>query len=453
MPRLRKTVRGEHNLFKYENAYEDLEKGLSLRIAAKRHGLCHMSLSRYKQKRKKASEENSTAVSTMGYAAHNKVFTDSQEKILSNYLLRSCDIYFGLSSREIRKLAFEMAVVYNLERPSKWDENKSAGIYWFKSFMLRNPELSVRTAQGESLSRATSFNRINVDAFYDNLKSIMDRHDFEAKNIYNFDELGVTTIQKQDRVVARRGSEQIGSITSEKGTLVTLAFTVNAVGNVLPPMFVFPRVRFRDHFIKDAPLGSVGVANTSGWMQDDNFLEFLKHFQKHTHASKENKVLLVLDNHSSHIHINCLEYSKENGIVLLSFPPHCSHKLEPLESSCFGPLKKAINSSCDAWLRNNPGKTMKIQNIPSIIATSMPQAFTSGNIRDGFQKTGIFPMNRNIFTDLDFAPSFVTYRQNPNNDNLENNDNNRQDMGNIANGLEIIIENKQPEIVEPEAEI
>ncbi|KAK2578344.1 hypothetical protein KPH14_005571 [Odynerus spinipes] len=291
----------------------------------------------------------------MGYAPHNKVFNNEQEQKLSKYLKRCAEIYFGLFKKEVRKLAFELTVKYDLKRPATWIENKMAGEEWFRSFMKRNPELSVRASQATSLSRATSFNKTNVTAFYDNLQTVMDRHKFESQDIYNVDETGVTTVQKPDRFVARRGTRQVGALTSaERGTLVTLAFVANALGNVIPPFFVFPRVRYQDHFIRDAPIGSVGAGNPSGWMQDDIFIVFLKHFKKHVNTSPAHRVLLVFDNHSSHIHINSLDFCKENGTVLLSFPPHCSHKLQPLDRSVYGPFKKAINTTCDAWMRTNP---------------------------------------------------------------------------------------------------
>ena len=42
----------------------------------------------------------------------------------------------------------------------------------------------------------------------------------------------------------------------------------------------------------------------------------------------------------------------------------------------------------------------------------MPLALTQANIQAGFIKTGIYPYNRNLFEEIDFAPSFVTDRPN-----------------------------------------
>lgn len=134
-------------------------------------------------------------------------------------------------------------------------------------------------------------------------------------DIWNVDETGVTTVQAPSRVVARRGVKQVGAMTSgERGQLVSIACAVQAQGNATPPFFVFPRKNFRRHFVNGGPPGSYGSANKSGWMQEDDFLLFLCHFVKHTRVTLERKVLLLLDNHSSHISVRAVDFCKGQGI-------------------------------------------------------------------------------------------------------------------------------------------
>ena len=164
---------------------------------------------------------------------------------------------------------------------------------------------------------------------------------------------GVTTVQVPDRVVAQMGQKQVGSVTSaERGTLVTVALAGNAQGDLVPPFFIFPRKRFKDHFLRGGPVGCAGSGNPTGWMKEPDFLLYLAHFTSHTRVSKESKLLLLLDNHPSHLSIAAIDYCRANGIVLLSFPPHCTHRLQPMDISVFGPLKGYVNSAADRWMRS-----------------------------------------------------------------------------------------------------
>lgn len=245
----------------------------------------------------------------------------------------------------------------------------------------------------------------------------MRRYKFQPHQIYNVDETGVTTVQKPDKVIAPRGSKQVGQITSaERGTLVTVCCAVNAVGNTVPPFFVFPRIYFKEHMLIGAPSGSKGTAHPSGWMTGENFLEFLKHFVSHVKCSLDAPVLLVLDNHDSHVSIISIEYAKLHGIIMLTFPPHCSHKLQPLDRSVYGPLKKFYNTACDSWMLQNPGKCLTIYDIAGRVGQAFPQATTPVNIQSGFRVSGIWPLNRNIFTEDEFLSSSVTDRPFPNNE-------------------------------------
>ncbi|KAJ8273773.1 hypothetical protein GJAV_G00105360, partial [Gymnothorax javanicus] len=289
-----------------------------------------------------------------------------------------------------------------------------AGKDWLTSFLERNKTLSIRQPQATSMSRSTSFNKTNVTAFFKNLKTVLTRYNFEAKDIWNMDETGTTTVQVPDKIIATKGQRQVGAVTSgERGTLVTVAFAANAQGNFVPPYFIFPRKKFHDHFIWDGPPGSTGSANGSGWMQETDFLAFLQHFARHTHVTPESMLLLLLDNHASHLSVVAIDFCKSHGIVLLSFPPHCSHRLQPLDRSVFGPLKLYINSAADNWMRMNPGRTLTIYNIPSLVAKALPQAATASSISSGFECTGIWPLNPDIFSETDFAPAFVTDRPAP----------------------------------------
>ncbi|XP_045778799.1 uncharacterized protein LOC123876536 [Maniola jurtina] len=286
-----------------------------------------------------------------------------------------------------------------------------AGEVWLRSFMKRHPVLSLRLPQPTSIARATSFNRTNVKLFFQNYTAVVDKHKLQGKDIWNVDESGITTVQRPDRVIARRGQKQVSAMTSaERGTLVTIALAGNALGNHIPPMFIFPRKRFNDHFIRDGPTGSIGTANGSGWMQEEDFYTFLNFFKDQIRPSKENKALLLLDNHASHTAIKNIEFCKENGIILLTFPPHCTHKLQPMDRAVFGPVKKAVNTACDNWMRSNPGKVMSIYDIPGIVKTSFDIAVTPRNISSGFIHTGLWPVNTEIFQETDYLPSQITDR-------------------------------------------
>lgn len=123
--------------------------------------------------------------------------------------------------------------------------------------------------------------------------------------------------------------------------------------------------------------------------------------------------LMILDNHDSHLSLEALDFAKANGIVMVTIPPHCSHKVQPLDCAVFGPFKRHYNTAVKSWMLDNPGKPLTIYNIPQLVASAFPNAMTISNILSGFRVTGIYPHDPNVHSKEDFAPSLVTDRPNP----------------------------------------
>ena len=200
-------------------------------------------------------ERRTSANISVGYV--HQVFSDEQE--LAKYFHHAAEIYFGLCAVEVRVLAYQCAKHFNITMAPSWVEREQAGTDWFTGFLKRHANLSIRTPEATSIGRASAFNRTNVDIFFHKLGPVLDRHMFEAKDIWNVDETRVTTVQKPRKVAASAGVKQVGSfVSSERGELVTVCVAVSAGGQAIPPFFVFLRVKFSDHFLRGAPTGSKG---------------------------------------------------------------------------------------------------------------------------------------------------------------------------------------------------
>ena len=126
--------------------------------------------------------------------------------------------------------------------------------------------------------------------------------------------------------------------------------------------------------------GTIWAANPSGWMNAEIFESWLDHFIKHSHSAKDNPTLLIINNHVSHVLLAVIAKAKENGVVLLTFPPHTSHTLQPLDITVYGPLKKYFHTACNDWMLSNPGKLITIYEVAQCLSKSYPRALKPENI-------------------------------------------------------------------------
>lgn len=201
----------------------------------------------------------------------------------------------------------------------------------------------------------------------------------------------------------------MGQISSgERGELVTFVGIINALGNTIPPVYVVPRLREpKQYIITNAQSLSLVLGNKTGLMTKELFMDVLKHIIKHTNCSTENRILLLLDNHRSHTSYEAIKLCKDSGISVLSFPPHSSHRMQPLDIGVFGPFKTAAAIAFNDWLLSHPGDIITIRQIGELTHKAYIRSFTMSNIISSFQKPGIWPVNRLAFSEDDFAPSSI----------------------------------------------
>ena len=167
-----------------------------------------MTLKRFITKKQNNPSDN------IGYAnckTSNMIFSPSMEADLADHIKNLGRRYHGLSKDKCRKLAYEFAVKNGIKISQKWsDEEKASQDFWL-GFRHRN-NLTIRAPEATSIARASAFNAHTVRAFFDNLGDVLDRNHFEAKDIFNVDETGCTTVQKPRNVVSEKGVKQVGAI-------------------------------------------------------------------------------------------------------------------------------------------------------------------------------------------------------------------------------------------------
>ena len=68
----------------------------------------------------------------------------------------------------------------------------------------------------------------------------------------------------------------------------------------------------------------------------------VKDFDAQTRDKAEGRTrVLLLDGHSSHYTPELLEYARDQNIMILGYPPHCTHALQGLDVVCFARMKEA----------------------------------------------------------------------------------------------------------------
>lgn len=172
---------------------------------------------------------------------YRPVFTKEEEVELADHCRLMEKLFFGMTLRILRSVAYQFAE----EKKIKHGFSKTArlaGKDWARKFM-RNHGLSLRTPVKTSVARMMGFNQSQVALFFENLSNLKSKYQFSARQIFNVDETGLSTVPNRlPKVVSEKGKRLVSKVVSaERGELTTVIACINAAGEYVPPGIVFKR--------------------------------------------------------------------------------------------------------------------------------------------------------------------------------------------------------------------
>ena len=249
------------------------------------------------------------------------------------------------------------------------------------------------------------FTKENVDNFFDVYEVEMAKIKFNPTRLFNVDETGITIVQhKTSQVIGRKGKRQVATLSSaERGHLITVVTCMSASGQHMPPKIIWPRKNMKKELMNGTPPGCTYSCHESGWIQTESFTEWFMEFIKWACPTEENPAILVLDGHYSHTrNLEVILEARKSFVSIVCLPPHCTHRMQPLDKSFMSPFKTYYAQSIEQWLKHNPGRRVTIYQIGEIFGQAFLKAATYQTAVNGFRATGLFPVNRNYFNEADF---------------------------------------------------
>ena len=323
-----------------------------------------------------------------------QLLTNKQELVLVNEIKRLCDWCLPPTPAIVTLWASRIC-------------SKEPGKNWAAGFKARHKDiLDCRYLNTIDLARHKADSKASYSQYFTILRQKMEQYSIQPQNCYNMDEKGflIGHLQKEQRIFPKALMQQkrlLGTGQDGSREWITLIATICADGSSLPPALIYKAVSgdLQDSWFQDYDPQEHAcwfASSPNGWTSDKLGLSWLQSlFHKQTlNKAKRDWRLLILDGHGSHCTLSFLEWCRSNRILVAIFPPHSTHRLQPLDVSLFTPLASYYSQSLDAHSRLSQGlASVTKRDFFKNFYSAFDKAFTEANIRSGWLKTGIEPFD------------------------------------------------------------
>lgn len=332
-----------------------------------------------------------------------------QENELCRRIFRLAEVGMPLTPNVLRRSVFTFVEENGLKHPFS-PQNRLAGRKWMALFYKRHPEVARRKSQMLNPARAQKLNRHIVQEYFEKLKNVLIDLNLinQPQLIYNMDEKGCRlTLHHQQHVLSRKGAKRVHLIAAEHAESATVVACGNALGQCIPPMILFKGKRQKPEWIDPMPPGTSIKMTAKGSMTAVTFTSWLDHFAK---FKSPGRCLLIFDGARSHLDANIVDVAEAHGVTLLCLPSNTTHELQPLDKSVFRAFEHYWDEEVLNYWTREPERKITRARFGHILSIVWPKAMSPANLMAGFRATGIYPYNKDVITDVAYAPSSLTER-------------------------------------------
>ena len=355
-------------------------------------------------------------------AAVARRFNVNRTTLSKRFRGKTVSVARALESRRLLTLKQEQVLIKHIQRLSEWCLpptpamvrtwasamcGSEPGKNWSADFKRRYQDvLDCGYLNNLDLERHNAESESSFQCYFTILGQKIEQYRIQPQNCYNMDEKGFLMghLQKVKRIFSKSLKKQeklLGSGQDGSRQWVTILATICADGSSLPPALIYKAVSgdlqdtwLQDHDPLEKPCWFASSSN--GWTSNELGLSWLKSlFDTQTFdKARRDRRLLILDGHGSHCTIKFLDWCRSNRILVAIFPPHATHRLQPLDVSLFRPLATYYSQQLDHHTRLSQGiASLTKRDFLNNFNVAYDKAFTEANIMSGWRKTGIEPFN------------------------------------------------------------
>jgi DDE superfamily endonuclease len=269
---------------------------------------------------------------------------------------------------------------------------------------------------------AVRFQATNADVLTTHaaaLENLIAESGIDADRIFNLDECGETpgkyvSGQTKEKVFTKSGVRGDARMPSFANcSRVTIVPTISAAGSCCAPLFIFKGARLKSRVVSRNVGAAPAVELTEAiadllprksivtyredvtGMDKAIFSQWARDFVKEVAdlTSGGRKILLPYDGYRSHLAVEALEILVEAGIIVYALPTHTSGSTQRLDVAVFGTFKQALNDTIHSVSHTATAPVFDEFDFALMLKRAYEVAFKPDNIRAGFRRTGMWPID------------------------------------------------------------